>query len=431
MYHVSPDRLFKFLEFTPHTGQQTLYDATERFLVWICGRRWGKSLGAARWAEQSILVPGTRGWVVSKTYDLTRKVIREIRMDLVVKMMHPLGLKLTVDQQSGPIVMEFPWGSVVEGKSAEHPESLLGEKLDWLVFDEFAKSKLSVWEYYLRPTLTDKKGKALFISTPHGYNWGFDFYQRGFDPSFEEWRSYRSPSWTNPHLPQDDIDEARRTLSVPAFMQEYGAEFTIQAGMVYKEFDEGFHVIPEEDLKIDPGWEKFRSIDFGYENPFVCLYIAVDEQDRVIVYDEYYKRHATVEQHAKFLNEEEEAAFPTDPITGVNRGRYEYTTCDPTGASGRASLLEKGIPTLAVRSDVAHGLEAVRQQLKIRADCTPGLCVSSRCVETIKEFNLYQYNEDRTSEDPVKEYDHCMDALRYFIVNWRRGYIKQRTGRYA
>jgi len=117
-YSINPEKLFQFLEFTPHGGQKALYDPDPRFKVYICGRRWGKSLGAARWAEPSILVPGTRGWVVSKTYDLTRKVIREIQEDLVVKLMRPMGLTLTVNQQSGPIVMEFPWGSTVEGKSA-------------------------------------------------------------------------------------------------------------------------------------------------------------------------------------------------------------------------------------------------------------------------------------------------------------------------
>ena len=416
---IRKEKWFELLEFTPHEGEQPLFDSGARFKVYVCGRRWGKSLSAARWAELKILIPGSRGWVVANTYDLTRKVIREIYTDMVVKFMKPGGMKLIRDIQSGPILMEFPWGSTVEGKSCDQPNSLLGEGLDWIVFDESAKAKQRIWEYYLRPTLTDRNGEILFITTPNGYNWVYDLWKRGNDPDFPEWESRSSPSWDNPHLPMEDIEEARRTLSDAAFRQEYGAEFTIYTGQVYKEFDEDVHVVPQEELFIDPNWRKFRAIDFGYENPFVCLYIALDEMDRVIVYDEYYERHRTVEQHARHLRKDET--------------RYEYTVCDPSGASSRATLLENGIPTIALRSEVIQGLEQVRRTLRPREDGSPGFLVSSKCVNTIQEFNLYRYPDTdyKTSEDPIKDNDHSMDALRYFIVNWKRGYATQRTGKYA
>jgi phage terminase large subunit len=409
---ISKDKWFKMSDYWPHRGQGLLHNSKARFRVVVAGRRWGKSLSAAKEAEAMILTPGTRGWVVSKTYDLTRKVIREIYDDLVIKSrLNPLK-----NQMSGPIVLEFPWGSSVEGKSAEHPESLLGEGLDWLIFDECAKCKALIWEQYLRPTLTDREGWALFITTPSGYNWVYDLWKRGNDPDYPEWESFKSPSWENPHLSREDIDEAQRTMSEAVFMQEYGADFTLSSGQVYKEFDHIKHVLPEDELVIDPDWPRFRSIDFGYENPFVCLYITVDPEDRVIIYDEYYQRHRTMEQHARNLRKD--------------NARYEYTVCDPSGVSARATLLENGIPTVAVRSNILYGMEAVRQQLRIREDGRPGLYVSSRCVETIREFNLYSYPDGIIGEEPAKEYDHCMDALRYFIVNWRRGHIRQRTAVY-
>ena len=404
---INKDKWFKTSQYSPHPGQLRLHNSQARFRVVIAGRRWGKSLAAAKEAETMILTPGTRGWVVSKTYDLTKKVIREIYKDLIMK--H--RIKPIKNQMSGPIVLEFPWGSTLEGKSAEHPESLLGEGLDWLIFDECAISDAKVWEQYLRPTLTDREGWGLFITTPNGYNWVYDLWKRGYDPDYPEWESFKSPSWENPHLSVRDIEEARRTMQEAVFMQEYGAEFTLSSGQVYKEFDITQHVIPESQLYIHPDWSKFRSIDFGYENPFVCLYITVDPEDRIIIYDEYYQRHRTLEYHAKMLNQ-------------VNT-KFDYTTCDPSGASARATLLEYGIPTIAERSDILNGLEIIRQYLRIREDGTPGLYVSSGCTNTIKEFTLYSYPGGGNMDDPVKEYDHCMDALRYFAVHWRKGYIKQ------
>lgn len=404
------DRQAWLQEYGPHDRQWMYHSSDARFRVVVAGRRWGKSLSAAKEAEAMILDPsGTRGWVVSKTYDLAWKILREIYNDLIIK--ERLDKHLVVNK-SNPTKWEFSWGSIVEAKSAMHPESLLGEGLDWVIFDECAKCKPSIWEMYLRPTLTDREGWALFITTPNGYNWIYDLYQRGKDPEHPDWASFKSPSWENPYLSKEDIAEAKRTLSEAAFAQEYGADFTISTGQVYKEFDEAYHAVPANELILNPDWPRYRSIDFGYENPFVCLYIAIDAEDRVIVYDEYVKQHRTMEQHAIALRDGK---------------KYEFTSCDPSGATEKATLRENGLPTICTESEVVLGLEAVRQSLKMRDDGRPGLLISSKCVETIKEFNLYSYPETGNLEKPVKDYDHCMDALRYFIVNWRRRLHKGRA----
>ena len=75
--------------------------------------------------------------------------------------------------------IKFKWGSVVEGMSADNPSSLVGEGLDLLIIDEAAKMPRKVWDMYLSPTLSDRKGKAIFITTPQGYTWVFDLYLLG------------------------------------------------------------------------------------------------------------------------------------------------------------------------------------------------------------------------------------------------------------
>ena len=482
---LNKEEWFRMSGYIPHPGQSLLHSSNVRFKVVVSGRRWGKSLLAAKEAEAMILKPQTRGWIVSKTYDLGEKVFREIYNNLIRRFKLETVRK-SYSSQSGSMYLEFPWRSVVEVKSADHPDSLIGEGLDWLVFDECASCKSVIWEQYLRPALSDKNGWALFITTPRGYNWLYDLWKRGSSPDYPEWGSFRFPSWSNPYLSADDIDEAKRTLSKATFEQEYGAAFTFSSGQVYKEFEEAIHVIAEDKLRIDPEWRRFRSIDFGYENPFVCLYIAVDPEDRVIIYDEYYQRHRTMEWHADILFDEEQSRLKeiknyelrikkkrdhvppcngrTDhvpPITfrrlgspsrfteeqitfrrateeqsGGRTGQressyYEFTTCDPSGASERATLFEKGIVTITPRSNIIQGLELVRRQLAVREDGKPGLYISSKCVNTIKEFNLYCYLDNTDIEEPVKENDHAMDSLRYFLLQWHRGYISQSTAVYA
>jgi hypothetical protein len=359
------------------------------------------------------MVPGSRGWIVSKTYDLTEKVFRYVKATIL----HKWNVKPTRKSESAPFYLELPWGSVVEGKTADNPDSLLGEGLDWLVFDECAACKGVIWQQYLRPTLTDREGRALFITTPRGYNWLYDLWERGQSQEFPEWSSWRSPSWDNPYLSKNDIEEAKRTLSPMIFEQEYGASFQSNIGSVYPDFGVLSHGISKPE--IDPRWRHFRSIDFGYENPFVCLWIAVDPTDRVIIYDEYYRSHVTVEQAADdiFTKELEHAQWwdikiPRKRVDNEKDALdYEWTTCDPSAASARATLLEKGMETIAPRSDVVGGIELVRQQLKFRDDSKPGLVVDiDRCPNTVKEFNLYSYPEPtsrNSNELPTKENDHA------------------------
>lgn len=439
---VSKDKLFKATGYKPHVGQKPVHDSEARFRVIVAGRRWGKSLSAAKEAEVMIVTPGTRGWIVSKSYDLALKVFREIHQDLVVKQ----KLKPTKQQMSGPLLMEWEWGSSVEGKSADNPDSLLGEGLDWLVFDEFAKCKQRVWEEALRPTLTDRQGWALFIGTPVGYNWAYDLYKRGKDENHPDWESFQSPSWENPMLSAADIEEARNTLSDSTFRQEYGAEFTVSAGQVYSEFQEKTHVVSACKIKamIQADWPRYRAIDFGYNNPTVVLWITIDPMDRVIIYDEYYMAQRTIQETAHFMvkrvtkrNDLEAEIAKLGRFSPLVKNRhvpscdtkntqYEFTVCDVSAKAQRMELLEEGIPCFGYSSDVRHGLELVRQQLIMRPggeDDLPGLIVSSKCVNTIKEFNLYAYpdGDPRADEKPTKTWDHALDALRYFIIAWRKG----------
>jgi hypothetical protein len=428
--------------FVPHYIQKEILDSQVRNKVIVAGRRWGKTLMASTIACSCIMAGAlskgtepTRGWVVSKNYELASKVFRLIYCSLVVKSRFKPVSKKNIDSNAH---IEFEWGSVVEAKSADSPESLIGEGLDWIVFDEFASCKAVIWEQYLRPTLTDREGIVIFIGSPRGYNYAYDLFKLGQSEEFPTWKSWRSPSWDNPYLDPVEIAQAKKELSPIIFDQEYGASFQSNVGAVYSDFDVLSHGISK--VEIDPRWRHFRSIDFGYENPFVCIWIAVNPLDQVIVYDEYYRSHVSVEQaSADILQRELGHADWWDIgksglVGGKDAVNYEYTVCDPSAASARATLREKGINTIAPKSDVLKGIELMRQQLKYREDGKVGLLVDiDRCPNTTKEFQDYHYPEARSinsNEAPVKESDHSMDCGRMFLLQWKRGGMKQSVAVY-
>lgn len=125
-----------------------------------------------------------------------------------------------------------------DAKSADNPVSLLpvsllGEGLDWVVVDEAARLRPDIWDSYLSQRLLDKKGWALFISTPKGRGFFYDLYRdgQGRDSAFESWSR---PSITNPFLSKESVGAERLRLPARVFSQEYGAEFIEGSGAVFR-----------------------------------------------------------------------------------------------------------------------------------------------------------------------------------------------------
>jgi len=106
--------------------------------------------------------------------------------------------------------------------------------LDFVVVDETAHIPKfgEVWEQSLRPALSDRRGKAIFISTPKGFNHFWELYQQA--QQREGWAAFQHPTWDNPYIAPEEIEEARKQLPSLVFRQEYGAEFVQLAGALMR-----------------------------------------------------------------------------------------------------------------------------------------------------------------------------------------------------
>lgn len=427
-YLLDKAQYFIYRGYHPHPGQTAIHASPARHRVVVAGRRSGKTLLAAREAECVLLQHNKRVWIVAPTHDLTDRVFREIWETFIENPRTRCQVRRKAWSAQHRVI-HLGNGSFVEGKTAHTPTSLVGEGLDLLIFDEAAKADPLIWERYLRPTLSDRKGRALFITTPEGRNWIYDLWKRGLQPDdgelgsraprlpAPEWASFRFESAANPMLDRKEIEQARRELSEEAFAQEYLAQFITFAAQVYKEFDELLHVRP---CGVIPDWPVYRAMDFGYRNPFVCLWIQVDPEDRLRIIGEYYATGRTTAENA-------EALLAYEETQGFPKARQSF--CDPSAAEPRQVLRQLGIPTRAHTSRLNEGIERIRGILRPRADGTPGLIVTPQCVQTLREFNLYRYPGEgdysaepgagafrATPEVPLKIDDHCMDALRYAVM---------------
>lgn len=86
---------------------------------------------------------------------------------------------------------------------------------------------------------------------------------------------------------------------------------------------------------------------------------------------------------------------------------------DPSAASFIVELRQAGFAVQAADNDVLDGIRQTAKQLQ-----TGGLIFSSSCLHTLDEFQAYIWDEKAAlhgEDKPVKENDHCMDAVRYFV----------------
>jgi PBSX family phage terminase large subunit len=208
----------------------------------------------------------------------------------------------------------------------------------------------------------------------------------------------------NPYLPADYIENLKRTTPSGMWYDRRIKGLWVAAeGLVYEDWDREKHVI--EPFAIPADWQRFRSVDWGYTNPFVCLWGAVDPDGRLYIYRELYRTQTLIKDLAAAIHQEE--------------GRFRATVADHD-AQDNAELAQHGIRTAPAKKDVSIGIQKVAERLKEQGDARPRLCVFSNCTNTIREFGKYAWAERKEGrpikEEPAKLDDHCMDAVRYMVM---------------
>jgi hypothetical protein len=222
----------------------------------------------------------------------------------------------------------------------------------------------------------------------------------------------------NGYLKIDDCITAMRRSSEAGWEAEMLCKRPNLENVVFPQFDPAEHVKP---VDYDPNLPLYRSLDFGFVNPFVCLWVQVDGDGVVRVIDEYVRSRATIDAHAAEITQR----------TPGGEQRVTATFCDPagsgvndvTGTSTVRELRSLGITTRCRRSGILEGIELIRRAIKA-GDGKSRIVISPRCPRLIEALRCYHYPETRSAaaELPLKDgiYDHPIDALRYFFANHHR-----------
>ncbi len=190
-------------------------------------------------------------------------------------------------------------------------------------------------------------------------------------------------------------------------------------GQIYDEWDDAVHIVEPFDIPAE--WARFRGIDFGFTNPFVCQWWAGDPDGRLYLYRELYGSSRIVTDWAPI-------------ITKLSEGeRIEWTVAD-WDAEDRATLQSCGIDTRPAQKAVKPGIEAVQLRLRKQPDGKPRLFICRGCTvdrdprlveakkpaSAIEEIGFYVWAPPLVNrapkEEPLKINDHGMDTMRYVVA---------------
>lgn len=395
-----------------HDTQATVTGDLHRFRVVNCGRRWGKTtLAIDTMIACAVYKPNARVAYIAPTFQQARDIAwGQLKKDVskAGATVNESRLEIKLPNQSGTdsLIILRGWESI---------ETLRGQLFDLVILDEVASMRnfQSNWNEVVRPTLTDRKGEALFISTPKGFNHFYDLFNK--QELDDDYKSFHFTTYDNPHIPPEEVDKARQELGDTRFSQEYLADFKKMEGLVYKEFDRQRHVYNPEssEWKLRTRREAMAEfvvgVDFGFTHPCAVLSIYRDHADNFYVVDEWYETGKTEDQIADYVQ-----ALSANKV---------YP--DPESPSAIATLKKRNVNVREVikgKDSVKNGINRVRELL--RAD---KLFFSAKCVNTLFELETYAYPDDSKrsknglDENPLKENDDAMDALRYPLMMLTNG----------
>ena len=253
----------------PHDNQWKILQSAARFRVVMCGRRFGKS-ELAQIAITAQAVKGCEVAYITPTYQLARTFFSKL-----IKV-------LPFDNNKADLLINCPNDGKIEFFTGERMDNLRGRKFHLVVVDEasFIPDLETGWLNSIRPTLTDYKGRALFLSTPRGKNFFYSLYMKGGEA---DWEAFKFTTFDNPYIDPTEIEQARSQLPEAVFRQEYLADPMDNAA---NPFGSAFIRGCIRPLSTNP--VAFYGIDLAKSHDWTVI-IGLDRSGSVAYYDRFQK----------------------------------------------------------------------------------------------------------------------------------------------
>lgn len=420
--------------YKPHKHQVRFHESGARFAVVCAGVRGGKSyaatvefvwrifedLKAGKGKEPAGVgrrrSPRLLYWIVSPTMALAKIPYRYLT-DIVP---HELIQSRSDSEWSIWLKPDI----LIEVKSGERPDLLVGAGVNGMLIDEGARLKAEAWRGSLRSRLTDTKGWMLCATSPFGgkNSWVYEELVSRADLDSEigsfSWRTI-----DNPYIDPEEVVAAQKQLPDAWFRRDYLADWASFGGSVFSEFNEELHVISDSRMKekygvadLTPLFRRIvAGVDFGYTSPGAIVVVGIFGDNRFVVLEESYA------PNRRMLGGEK--SWYSEAMRLKKRWGISLFVCDPSEPGLIMDLQTNGIPTIGANNDILQGISRLAMAMH-PVDNAVSLTILDSCVNLRREIRDYSWkrakNESGFQEIPAdNQSDHAIDALRYAVMELR------------
>lgn len=418
--------------------QKAFHEMQQKARLYIGGNRSGKSLGST--IEGIFYVTHTHPYRQTPEGPVRGRVVAVDFLNGVDKIILPLWKQWLPkkylingsweDSYSRERhVLTLNNGSFVEFMSQDQDlDKFAGSSRHFIHFDE--ECPKSVWQECLA-RLVDTDGDWWMSQTPvQGMEWIFDDVYIPAKEGTKDIGIVEASMEDNPTLSQAAIDRYMESLSEEERLIRKNGQYIHLGGSVFPEFSPVTHCIPRGQFKPTSKHRIIRTMDSGYTNPTVWLWLAIDEDGTIVVFKEHYQAKWNVAQHAEVVNK------ITDKILAESNAELFLTTGDPaikqtkehTGTSILHEYSKHGIYIAvdAIPNDRRVGLEKIQQYMKMNPKTgKPFLMFSDDCPQLIAELPKLKWKkhasvkvaEQKNKLEDIRDKDnHCYDALKYAMT---------------
>jgi len=402
------------LKYRPRPVFQDFHNRKQRWSIVIAHRRAGKTVACI---NDLIIKAGLENKPNGRYAYIApyHSQAKSIAWDYLLRYSEPLYRR----HNQSELWVELVNGSRIRLFGADNPDALRGMYLDGVILDEYADMKPSVWGAVLRPLLSDRRGWAVFIGTPKGHNAFYDIYQTA-EIHKNEWFSKVLRASATKILPQDELDDALKSMSVDQYQQEFECSF--EAAILGAIYGTEMRLLTDAGritkVECDPMFPVHTSWDLGFNDATAIWWFQVVHGEIRVL--DYHEAHG--QPIVYYANQ-------------IKERPYEYGTHwlphdarAKTLASGGKSIIEQLMDKLPPKSgnlfkivpnlSLQDGIQATRMALA--RTWFDGM----KCQEGIECLRQYQreYDEDKKVFRDKPRHDwtsHGADAFRMLSIAWR------------
>lgn len=373
--------------------QWDAFNCPKRFVLCSAGIQGGKTFVGAVWLLNKIrLFPDDSHLICAPTYKILQQSTLPKFRELV-----PSSIAKFHEQDS---YFEIVGGKgIIYVRSAEDPDTLEGMTLRSAWLDEAGNMKKRVW-IIIQGRTAILGGQVFMTTSPYTMNWLYhDVFKPGED-GHKDFGLFQWMSIQNPMFPKAEYQRAMTTMNATDFARRYKGLWRKREGLVYQQWNpitmtfDGASPIPIKEV--------IAGVDWGYQHPAAIAVIGIGDKPSHVILDEWYKTKQTIQLMV-------DAAKELKARWGI-----KWFYADSARPEYIAEFNKNGLATIEGNKEIVPGINEVRLRIE-----TGNLIVSKACKNTLEELEMYAYPEEFDSEEPLKQFDHMMDAIRYPMYTYK------------